>query len=256
MESIYSLISPAVFLFAVLIALIAGFVKGIVGFAMPMIMISGFASVMDPKLALAGLILPALVTNGMQAVRYGLKTMFFVLYKFKVFLGVGLIVLIISAQFVVYFNQSWLFILIGSVVTLFSVAQLLGWRPKGVSQSLKLDLITGVITGGMGGLSGIFGPSTVAYLTAIDTPKEQQIPLQGVIFGIGSFALLGAHLQSGVIRTETLPFSAALIIPGILGMWIGLMFQNKINQQMFRKMTLLVLIFAGANLIRRGLLAI
>ena len=54
---------------AMLVTLVAGFVKGAVGFATPTIMISGLGSFLAPEIALAGLILPTLVNNVMQALR-------------------------------------------------------------------------------------------------------------------------------------------------------------------------------------------
>ena len=41
----------------------AGFVKGAIGFAMPLIMASAFASILPAQVALAALILPVLTTN-------------------------------------------------------------------------------------------------------------------------------------------------------------------------------------------------
>ena len=102
-------------------------------------------------------------------------------------------------------------------------------------------------------MSGVWGPPTVAYLTAIDTPKQEHLRIQGVIYGLGATALFLAHLQSGVIRSETLPLSVWLVCPAVLGLWIGFKVQDRINQALFRKVTLWVLLLAGLNLIRRGL---
>ena len=54
METLFPLTPVPVFAAAVLITLLAGTVKGIVGFAMPMVMVSLFSSVMDPELGLQG----------------------------------------------------------------------------------------------------------------------------------------------------------------------------------------------------------
>ncbi|MFB1024878.1 MAG: sulfite exporter TauE/SafE family protein, partial [Octadecabacter sp.] len=54
------------------VAVLAGLVKGVVGFAMPMIFISGLTLVLPPEQALAALIVPTLVTNGWQALRQGI----------------------------------------------------------------------------------------------------------------------------------------------------------------------------------------
>ncbi len=72
LDALMAGLSPAAFAAALTIALFAGFVKGAIGFAMPMIMISAFSSFLTPDLALAGLILPTLFTNFSQAFRQGL----------------------------------------------------------------------------------------------------------------------------------------------------------------------------------------
>ena len=56
---------------AIGITLFAGFVKGAIGFAMPMIMMSAFGSVLPATTALAALILPTLVTNIQQVFHQG-----------------------------------------------------------------------------------------------------------------------------------------------------------------------------------------
>ena len=50
-------------LFFVAVCFVAGFDKGIVGFAMPMIILSGSATIEQPSLGLAVLILPTLSTK-------------------------------------------------------------------------------------------------------------------------------------------------------------------------------------------------
>ena len=91
------------------------------------------------------------------------------------------------------------------------------------------------------------------YLTALDTPKAEQIRVQGVIYGLGSIALLAAHLGSGVLNRETLPFSLVLIVPAMLGVQIGARLSDRIDQATFRRATLAVLLVAGLNLVRRAL---
>jgi uncharacterized membrane protein YfcA len=56
------------------------------------------------------------------------------------------------------------------------------------------------------------------------------------------------------MNAQTLPFSAALVVPALIGMWIGFQVQDRIDQAAFRKATLVVLLVAGGNLVRRGLM--
>ncbi|NDI04598.1 MAG: sulfite exporter TauE/SafE family protein, partial [Rhodobacteraceae bacterium] len=53
MPDAISILTPDQWLIAVIGALIAGLVKGVVGFALPMVMISILGSVVSPELALA-----------------------------------------------------------------------------------------------------------------------------------------------------------------------------------------------------------
>lgn len=239
--------------FAFIVGLIGGVVKGVVGFAMPMIMISGLSSVMSPELALAALILPTVATNGVQALRQGRRAAWKSIKRYRVFLGVGGVMLVLAAQMVRVLPQSALFLVIGVPIVLYAFLQITG-RPLRVSNATpRTEALVGGIAGAMGGLSGVWGPPTVAYLTATNTPKADQMRVQGVIYGLGSVALLLAHLQSGILRWDTVPLSLFMIPPAMIGLMIGFYIQDRINQDLFRKVTLWVLLIVGLNLVRRGL---
>lgn len=254
MVSFLSLLTPGELALAFAIATLAGLVKGLVGFAMPMITMSGLSMFLPPDLALAGLILPTVVTNAMQALRQGFRPAFASARRFGLFLGVGFVFLLASAQLVRVLPDSTLLLLIGLPVSVFSLMQLVGVRFSLAAPSRRIEAVVGGIAGFIGGLSGIWGPPTVAYLTALNTPKIEQIRVQGVIYGLGAVALFGAHVGSGVMRVETLPFSMVMVVPAVLGMWIGSNFQDRIDQKTFRRATLLVLAIVGLNLVRRGLM--
>jgi hypothetical protein len=239
---------------ALAIAALAGVVKGMVGFAMPMILVSGLGMFIAPELALAGLILPTLVTNGMQALRQGPAAAMASVRRFRLFLGVGLLALLFSAQLVRVLPVSMLLAMIGGPIALFAALQLLGWSPRlrnGPSAGWEAGI--GGFAGFIGGLSGVWGPPTVAYLTALETEKREQMRVQGVIYGLGALALTVAHLGSGVLTAQTALFSAALIPPAVAGMWLGGRIQDRIDQAAFRRATLFVLLIAGLNILRRAL---
>ena len=86
MTSLFSLISPAELALAFAVAMMAGVVKGLVGFAMPMVLISGLGMFLPPEIALAGLILPTLVTNVIQALRQGWAAAWTSVKQFRIFL--------------------------------------------------------------------------------------------------------------------------------------------------------------------------
>lgn len=255
MQGIFSLVPPDLFLLCFIVALVAGVIKGMVGFAMPMIMVSGLGSLVGPELALAGLILPTLLTNGWQAMREGWRAAWESMKRFRLFLVIGFFALIISAQLVRVLPDQVILLMIGVPIVIFAAMQLLGVPialPSGPSR--RIEAAVAAFAGFIGGFSGVWGPPTVAYLTALETPKKEQMRIQGVIYGLGAVALFGAHVASGVIRSETLPFSLALMVPAMAGMFVGFWVQDRIDQSAFRKATLFVLLIAGGNLVRRALM--
>ncbi|MEM1431556.1 MAG: sulfite exporter TauE/SafE family protein [Pseudomonadota bacterium] len=248
------LITPTIFVLACGVAFVAGLVKGIVGFAMPMLMVSGLGSFLPPELAVAALIGPTVLTNGMQSFRQGGRAAWDSLTVHRRYLIIAGVVLVLSAQLVGWIDGRVMLAILGGPIVLFGFAQLAGWSPRIYPQDrTKAEVGFGLVSGFFGGLAGVWGPAMVVYLTALGTPKQEQVRVQGVAFGLGGLLLLLAHIQSGVITFQTAQFSAVLCVPALIGMWMGLRVQDRLDQALFRRLTLIVLIFAGLNLLRRAI---
>lgn len=232
----------------------AGFVKGTTGFAMPMVIIASLGSFLSAEMALAALIIPTLVTNIWQAFRQGVAAAVDSTRMHATFLLVLLPAIAIAAQFVRALPPQLLILVIGMVVTVFACIQLLGWQPtlKGAGKRLA-SLGFGMVAGILGGLAGIWGPPTVMYLTTLETPKHEQMRVQGVVYGLGSVVLALAHARSGVLAGDGLRLSLAMVPPALVGLWVGFMVLDRVDQTFFRRMTLCVLVLAGLNMVRRGL---
>ncbi|MFN4155525.1 MAG: sulfite exporter TauE/SafE family protein [Paracoccaceae bacterium] len=241
---------------AAAVTLFAGFVKGAVGFAMPLIMIAAFSSFLPPEVALAGLILPTLVTNISQAFRQGFAPAKATAWQYRRFLIGTVVFITVAAQFFDVIPRVAYLLLLGVPVTAFAALQL-----AGVPLALRLahrsraEWGLGVIGGLYGGVSGIWGPPLLVYLLSINAPKLEAIRAQGVVFMIGAVALLAAHLGTGLANAQTLAFSAALVVPAQIGMVLGYRQQDRLPQARFRRWTQALLVVTGLNLVAQALLA-
>ena len=255
MADSFSLLTPALFAFACTVTLLGGFVKGAVGFAMPLIMISGMGIVIDPQLVVACIVLPILFGNGMQVLRSGLAPARHAVREHWRYISLVCVMILISAQFLTSIPTDAMFVVLGIPVVGLCAVQLAGWRPV-ISRGMRrpFEWMAGTLSGILGGLAGTWGPPTVLYLLALNTPRDKQMSIQGVIYGLGSVMLLAGHLRSGILNTQTLPLSAAMVVPAMVGMWLGFKLGDRFDQGKFRKVTLWVLIIAGVNLIRRGVM--
>ena len=257
MDHIFQIMPVETWVYAALIGLFAGLVKGVTGFALPMILISGLGSFLPPEMALAGLIIPTLVSNWWQALRQGIGAAWGDMIEFKAFLLAGGVVLLAASQLVVILPGHLILLGLGVALVAFGISQLMGRKiTLRDYPSLRLQVAIGAVAGFFGGISGVWGPPTVALLTAMETPKAKQMRVQGVIYGLGAVLLTLGHIVSGVLNRESAGFSALMLLPVGLGMIAGLAVHDRIDLKTFQKLTLIVLTVAGANLVRRGILGL
>lgn len=232
----------------------AGFVKGAIGFAMPLIMASAFASILPPQVALAALILPVLTTNVHQSLRQGPAAAIQSIRNFRWHIGMVLVFLMLSAGLARQIPQGLMYALLGLPILAFALWQLAG-RPMTlpIHHRRRAEVATGIVGGLYGGVSGIWGPPLVVLLLSLGVPKQEQVRVQGVVFLLGAAGLTAAHLASGILNTQTIPLSAVLCIPAFAGMLAGFALQDRMDVAQFRRWTLILLVITGLNLVRRAL---
>jgi uncharacterized membrane protein YfcA len=236
-------------------ALVAGgFAKGVVGFALPLIALSLAGSVLPYDVAVAVLIVPMLVSNLFQSLRNGVGAALGSLREFWRLNLVLAAMIALSAQLVVALPDRLLFGILGVTVSAFAASQLAGWRHRFPMQHrARVETAVALVGGFFGGLSGIWGPPIVMYLLAVGLPKTEMVRTQSLSFLIGSLVLVFAHLHTRVLNPVTLPASCWLVLPTMAAMFLGYRVHDRLDQEVFRKATLAVLVLSGLNLLRRAL---
>lgn len=238
-------------LIAVLIFLGAGIVKGTVGIGLPTIVVSFLSMATDPRWAMSIVILPIFATNfwqfyrakapKRQALNYWPFVLMLVLFNYAVSLY----------SFDV--DTDNLLLALGVVVILFALSNLFRHPPKLPPRWDKAaQLLTGTCAGILGGLTTIWGPPMVMYLLSKRLDKESFVMISGAILTAGSLPLMLSYAQSGFLTTQTISASLLLMLPALLGMFIGEKLRQRIDTERFVKLLLLVFLMLGLNLIRRA----
>ncbi|WP_245902652.1 sulfite exporter TauE/SafE family protein [Pararhodobacter marinus] len=243
------------FLLACAVTLGAGFVKGAIGFAMPLIMIAVLPSFMPAQTALAALLLPVLVTNAHQSVRHGFAPALASGRKFWRIITATIVGILITAPFVVVLPQQVMFLLLGIAVLFFAGLQLSGWTPD-IPPGMRapVEFGAGLIGGLYGGISGIWGPPSIVYLMAAKVEKTEMVRVMSVIFTMGAVVLTLSHLRTGVLNAQTAVLSALMLIPAGIGMGLGYRAHDAMDPVRFKRWTLILLSLSAVNLLRRGLM--
>jgi uncharacterized membrane protein YfcA len=96
-------------------------------------------------------------------------------YKISSILIFGLFALVVGAQLVRLLPLQTMLLVIGLPIVLFALLQLAGVEVKLSGQSFRVAAGIGTFAGFIGGLSGIWGPPTVAYLAALGTNKNDHM---------------------------------------------------------------------------------
>lgn len=240
---------------ATAVMLLAGFVKGAVGFALPLIGVSGLGVFLPGQTAVAILILPILIGNFWQSGRAGLGEMAAVTRRYALMVAVLLPTILVFSQFLDDLSDRAFYTILGAGTVVFSSLQLAGWRPAGVRTAPRAaQVVVGLVGGVFGGLAGVWGPPVTLYMVASQAPKHEAMTAQGMLFGLGGVMLGVGVIWSGVFNLAAASLSAVAVLPMAVGMAAGFAAHDRLHPQTFRRITLVVLVIAGLNLLRRGLI--
>ncbi|MGQ0564064.1 MAG: sulfite exporter TauE/SafE family protein [Gemmobacter sp.] len=251
MDAVMAGQGAGVFALCVAVTLFAGFVKGTVGFAMPLIMIAAFSAFLPPEVALSGLILPTLFTNLSQAFRDGVAAALDTAWTYWRFLAATLALIPVSAHLVDDIPRAAFLLLLGVPLTVYA-GLLLAGRSLAIrlQHRVPAEWLLGVAGGLYGGVAGVWGPPLMVLLLSVATPKALMVRAQGVVFLLGAVMLTAAHLGTGVLNAGTLPFSAVLVVPALAGLMLGYRLGDRLDEARFRWWTHVLLVVTGLNLVR------
>ena len=242
---------PTIIIIIILAVLAGGLVKGTLGFGMPMVALPIIAFIIPPTTAMILLCAPIFLTNFLQTkFRQGVSS-----YRFlPMFLSL-IIGLIIGARLILEIDVNTITQIIAVSIIFAALVNCFGIKIKNINKNHE-NTITSLIgfgSGILGGLSTFYGPPMLAYLVAVDLPKEKFVRTVSTMYFIGSFPLYGSLIYYGFATKEDLIFSLILIIPAFIAQQVGTKIRDKFNQNQFRICILITLIILGFSLLVKTL---
>lgn len=231
--------------------LFAGIIKGTVGIGLPTLSISIMAQFVDPRVAIAMLLFPALVTNSWQIYRGGaVRRSMRLLWPFAL---VMIVAMYLSALVAPLVPQRVLTAGIGTMVLLWAVTSLIK-APGKIPDRLDkpIQIAAGLLSGVIGGLTAIWSPPMVMYLMARYSDKEDFIRFTGFLILCGTMPLVLGYISNGLLTAQLAVMSVIMIVPTLTGFSIGEQLRRHLDARQFQKVVLVVFCFMGLNLIRRS----
>jgi len=244
-------VTTEVLLLAVMVFLLAGTVKGVLGIGLPTISISMLAQFVDPRVAIAFLLLPAVVTNSWQTYRGGaIKRSAVKLWPFVTTMAV---VMFVSSMFAARASTAVLVLGIGVMVVIWTLTSFIKTPPPMAEQfDRPIQYALGAFAGVMGGLTAIWSPPMVIYLLSIRCDKDDFVRFTGFMILCGTVPLTIGYVLNGLLDRQLALASALMIVPTLIGFSIGEYLRRFLGGKQFQKAVLLVFFLMGVNLIRRS----
>jgi len=233
--------------------LAAGFVKGTIGFGFPTLSTPLLAMVMDVKSAVAVLILPNIVMDGLQAIRSpGLRA---TMRRLGLLMVCGMAGTIIGTRALIGLSPRAAVGVLGGFVLAFVV---LNATPLKVRVSPRwegwLSPPVGLLAGIVGGITNVPGTPLVIYFYALSMAKAEFVRSVAFSFVVYKVTQLTAVLWFGLLTPALFGWSVAVTALALVTFRLGLAVQDRFDQKTFSRAVLVFLAVLGGWLVLRALM--
>jgi hypothetical protein len=113
--------------------------------------------------------------------------------------------------------------------------------------------VVGLVAGAANSAVGVSGPILGLYLLSLRLERPLFAFTVAAMFACMGVLRLVTLLLAGELAPPTLAVSLALCLPALVGVRVGFWLQRRIDQSVFNRLVLLILLLAGVQLVNRGL---
>jgi len=232
--------------------LLAGTVKGVVGFGLPTVALGLLAVAFGLPQAMALMLVPSVVTNLWQAATGGHGRV--ILARIWPFLLLATVAIWLGALALSRVELYLLSALLGLLLIVYAAVGLRGLHLSITArQAHWAGPLLGFVNGVLTGMTGSFVVPGVMYLQGIGLPRDQLVQAMGMLF-LASTLSLGIALQGGSFLTLDLgALSAAGVVPALLGMVFGKWIRRRLSEQRFRQVFFAALLLLGLYIVFKAL---
>ena len=230
------------------IFLLAGLVKGVVGFGLPTVSLGLLVLIVELPTAMALMLVPTFVTNLLQSIVGGNALLIF--KKIGVFLLVAVLSIWFGTKLLASIDLVWSTVVLGMLLISYASTQLAGvvlLNPQ--KHYLGLPIIAGVMNGVLGGLTGAFIFPGLMYLQMVDLKKDQLIQAMGIFFILSTVALAIGLKGNNLLDIQIGWALFWPIIPAISGMFLGYKVRQYLSETQFRRVLFIAMLLMGIMII-------
>ena len=231
--------------------LIAGSVKGVVGLGLPTVSLAILATFVGVKEAIVLMLVPSFVANVWQALAGG--ELVNIIKRTWTLLAAAAAATFVGADILADADAVVLRTMLGMLLAIYAVYSLAAPQiPEPGRHEGWLSPVMGAFAGLVTGLTGTFVIPGVLYLQALRLPRDTLIQAMGLAFTLATLSLAAALGVQGLVPADLGLISAAGVIPALVGMVIGQWIRRRIPEEIFRQVFFVALGLLGVFLAARA----
>jgi uncharacterized membrane protein YfcA len=225
---------------------VGGFVSGFSGFAMGLIVSGVWLHIITP------------IQTATLIAGYGLLTQGYGIYNLRRILDVrrtwplalGTVIGIpVGVAILAFVNPADVHFSVGVLLVLYAIYSLTRPVFTPVKIGVAADIAIGISNGLLGGLTGLGGVISTISCQLRGWPKEEQRAVFQPVLFVAFVVISMSQAVAGSITNDTLVLYGLGVPFMVAGLWSGFKLFGKINDEIFRKSVLWLLLFAGLSLI-------
>lgn len=244
--------SPWIIAWCALAMACGGLIKGALGVGTPLLTVPMMAMVLPPQMAVVMMAMPVIVANVWQVKDAGHPRD--TLVRFWPALLALLIGTWIGVKVLKGIDERMLLYVVGIAVICFTLLQ---GSSRKITIPAQWEKMAGVMfctaSGIIGGLSSMFGPMLILYLVSISNlNKNQFVGTISFIYIVAVVPWVVIMVLLGVLDYPLVISSSLAVVPLIAGLVIGRAVRTRIEEELFRKLVLIILIISGLGMLWRA----
>ena len=233
-------------------ALVGGFIKGAIGFGFPAISTPLLAVFVDVKTAVAVLVPPNIVLDGLQARRGG--GLAATARRLATLVTAGAVGIVLGTRLLVTLPPHVATGILGGGVLLFVLLNATRLSPRVPARwEPWLAVPVGLVAGVVGGITNVPGTPLVIYFYALGLPKQDFVRAVSVSFFLYKVVQLAALVWYGAFTLSLVPATLGITAVALASFFLGLRLQDRMDQRVFNRVVLVYLGALGVWLVVRAI---
>lgn len=225
---------------------LGGFVSGFSGFAMGLVVSGIWLHIITPAQTATLIAGYGLLTQGYGILKLRQALRWQNIWPLVLGTAIGIP---IGVTLLTHINPSHVRFGVGVLLVLYAIYSLARPAFKPLKIGIATDITIGIFNGLLGGLTGLGGViSTISCQLRGWSKDMQRAVFQPVL--LAAFVIISiSQAVTGNVTLETLKLYGLGLPFMMAGIWVGFELYGKINDETFRKVVLILLLFAGTSLI-------